>query len=182
MIVVMGIPGAGKSSVLAAALKRAKGWRAINWGDRMLETAKSEGLVKDRDEIRRLPVQRQAWLQSAVADSLAREKGNVVLDTHCSINTPKGYFPGLPFSVLGKLGVERFVLIEAPAESIMARRAKDASRARDAQAAEAVHEQLFVNKALVCAYSAFTGAPVAFVKNEDGRLDEAVSALLALLG
>ncbi|MDD5317491.1 MAG: adenylate kinase [Candidatus ainarchaeum sp.] len=182
MIIVMGIPGAGKTTVLSETLRQAKGWRAINWGDRMLELAAAKGFAKGRDEIRKLPVERQAELQAAVADSLAREEGKFVLDTHCSINTPKGYLPGLPYGVLGKLPVERFVLIEAPAESIIARRRKDATRARDAQAAEAVAEQLFVNKALVCAYAAFKGAPVAFVKNEDGKLSAAVEALRALLG
>jgi len=181
MIVVMGIPGAGKTTVLAEALKGVNGWRVINWGDRMVELAKAQGLVKDRDEIRKLPVEKQSKLQEDVAGMLSREKGKWILDTHCSINTPKGYFPGLPFRLLAKLHVDHLVLIEAPVENILRRRAADASRARDMQSKETLEEQLFVNKALICAYAAFTGAPISFIVNEDGKLAEAAASLRRLL-
>jgi adenylate kinase len=181
VIVVMGIPGAGKTTVLNEALKGAEGWRVINWGDRMLEVAKAQNMVKDRDEIRKLSPEQQSKLQADVAGSLAKEEGKWVLDTHCSVNTPKGYFPGLPFKHLEKLRVDHLVLVKAPVENILRRRAADASRERDNQAKEKVEEQLFVNKSLVCAYSAFTGAPVSFILNVDGKLEDAATALRALL-
>ena len=181
MIIVMGIPGAGKTTVLTEALKGASGWRVINWGDRMVGLAKAQGLVKERDEMRGLPVERQAKLQEDVADSLAKETGKWILDTHCSVNTPRGYFPGLPFRLLGKLKVDGLVLVEAPVENILRRRAADATRQRDAQAKSLLEEQLFVNKALIASYAAFSGAPVSFVLNEDGKLEAAGAKLRALL-
>ena len=181
MIIVMGIPGAGKSTVLSEALKLAPGWRAVNWGDRMVELGKKRKFVSGRDEIRKLPFTKQAELQKAVALSLAKEKGKWILDTHCSVNTPDGYFPGLPFSLLGKLKADRLVLIEAPIESIVRRRSKDKTRARDAQPLEKIMEQLFVNKSLVCAYSAFSGAPVTFIMNEEGKAAEAAAFLAKFL-
>lgn len=181
MIILMGIPGAGKTTVLTEALKGAQGWRVINWGDRMVELAKAQGLVQARDEMRKLPVDKQAKLQEDVADSLAREKGKWILDTHCSINTPTGYFPGLPFKLLGRLKVDRFVLVESPVENILRRRSADATRQRDAQPRALLEEQLFVNKALVCAYAAFAAAPISFVSNEDGKLADAAATLRNLL-
>ena len=181
MIVVLGIPGAGKSTVLTEALKGTNGWRVINWGDRMVELAKAQGLVQNRDEMRRLPVEKQAKLQDDVADSFAKEKGKWILDTHCSINTPKGYFPGLPFRLLGKMKVDHFVLVEAPIENILRRRTADATRVRDAQPRALLEEQLFVNKSLVCSYAAFSSAPVTFVVNEDGKLADAAASLRKLL-
>lgn len=182
MIIVMGIPGAGKTTVLTEALKGTAGWRVINWGDRMLELAKAQGLAQARDEMRKLPVGKQAKLQEDVADSLSKEKGKFILDTHCSINTPKGYFPGLHFRLLGKLKVEHLVLVEAPVENILRRRTVDETRQRDAQPRALLEEQLFVNKALVCAYAASCGAPVSFILNEDGKLEAAAGKLRGLLG
>lgn len=181
MIIVMGIPGAGKTTVLTAALKAASGWRVVNWGDRMVEIAKSQGLVQSRDEMRKLPVERQAKIQEDVADSLAKEEGKWILDTHCSINTPNGYLPGLPFRLLGKLKVDHLVLIESPVENILRRRTADESRQRDAQPRALLEEQLLVNKALICSYAAFSGAPVLFVVNEDGKVDAAAQKLGQLL-
>lgn len=178
---MMGAPGAGKSTVLAKAAGQAPGWRVINWGDRALELAKAKGLANGRDEIRKLPMAAQARLQEEVADSLAKEKGRWILDTHCSINTPEGYFPALPFGLLGKLKVDAFAYVDAPVEDIMRRRAADKTRARDAQGKVELEEHISVNRALLGAYSAFTGAPIVMAQNPDGGLDGAVARLRALL-
>ena len=179
MIIVMGIPGAGKTTVLNDAVKASK-FKVVNWGDRMVEIANKQNLAAGRDQIRKLPVEKQRKLQKDVAQSLAQEKG-IVLDTHASINTPEGYFPGLPFDVLGLLKVERLVLVEAPVDDIMRRRKSDASRTRDAQDRAKLEEQIFVNKAMACAYAAFSGAPVIFIMNRDGGLQEAVEQLRKVL-
>lgn len=181
MIIVLGAPGAGKTTVLAKAVEQSPGWRVITWGDRALELARAKGLAKDRDEIRKLPVAKQAELQGMVADSLSGEKGNWVLDTHCSINTPDGYYPGLPFGVLGKLKADALAYVNAPVEDVMRRRKADATRARDAQGRKELEEHLSINRALLGAYSAFSGAPVTVIENADGKLDDAVAKLKGLL-
>jgi len=181
MIIVMGAPGAGKSTVLQKAIEGTKGWRVLNWGDRMIELAKERGFCSSRDEMRKLPVEKQAALQEAVADSFAKEAGKWILDTHCSINTPAGYYPGLPFRLLGKLKVDGLVLVEAPVKDIMRRRSADTSRVRDAQEKAGLEEHLSVNRSLLAAYSAFSGAPAVIIENADGKLDAAVAKLNALL-
>lgn len=181
MIVVMGVPGAGKTTVLTKAVERSPGWRIITWGDVMAELAKQKGIAKDRDEMRKLPLDAMKRLQEETADRLAKEKGNWVLDTHCSINTPDGYYPGLPFSVLSRMKVRKLILVDAPLEDIIRRRAADKTRRRDPQGRRELKAHEFANKALLFAYSAFTGAPAAVVENADGKLEDAVAKLKALL-
>jgi adenylate kinase len=181
VIIIMGTPGAGKSTVLSEASKDRKHWTITNYGDLMVEIAKAKGYVKDRDELRHLDVAKQREVQTAVAERLAGMKGNVVLDTHCSINTPQGYYPGLPYSLLSKLKVDALVLVTAPLEHILGRRKSDTTRVRDTQKDEELAEHIRINEAMLAAYSVLTGAPVMIIENSNGKLDLAVDRLEALL-
>jgi len=181
MIIVMGEPGAGKTTVLSESLKRLPGWRSIVYGDLMFEVAKGMGIAR-KDDIRKQPLHVQKKIQEKVALALAKEKGNLILDTHCSILTPEGYLPGLPFHLLKRLKVERLIYISAPIEHIMARRQRDVTRARDIQPRAALEEHALLNRAFLCSYSAFAGAPISIIQNEDGALDKAVERFVALVG
>ena len=59
MIIVMGLPGAGKTTVLNNAVSGFADWKVLNYGDMMFEIAKREKLVNDRDEMRKLPLKSQ---------------------------------------------------------------------------------------------------------------------------
>jgi len=182
VIIFMGVPGAGKTTILNSALEQKKEWRTINWGDRMVELAKASGLVEHRDEMRKLPRDKMTGLQEKTAESLAKEEGKWILDTHCSVNTPKGYLPGLPFNLLGKFkGVEKVVLVDAPVDHIMRRRKDDTSRVRDDEGRKSLEEHIFVNKSLACTYAAFTGANIVFIENADNKLDAAVEKLVGIM-
>lgn len=181
MIIVMGTPGAGKSTVLAEATKARSGWKVVNYGDMMTEIAKHKGLVKSRDELRKLSIEQQGKIQAEVAQQLSKMKGNVILDTHCSINTPNGYYPGLPDFLLSKLSVDALVMVGAPLDDIMGRRKSDATRARDEQGREALAEHVRVNEAMLAAYSVLSGAPVLMVENANGKLEAAAKRLGAAL-
>ncbi|MEM3030720.1 MAG: adenylate kinase [Candidatus Micrarchaeia archaeon] len=180
MIIVMGEPGAGKTTVLTAALKQLPGWRSVVYGDLMFDIARKMGIAR-KDDIRKQPVAIQKKIQEKVARALAKEKGKLILDTHCSILTPEGYIPGLPYSLLKSLRVERLIYISAPIEHIMARRQRDTSRARDLQPRAALEEHALLNRAFLCAYSALTGAPATIILNEDGALEKAVERFVALV-
>lgn len=208
MIIVMGLPGAGKSSVLAGAVtpqsdragprgsgaersqgnfgtrsevSEGTGYAFLNYGTLMFEIAKEEFGLAHRDEIRKLPVAKQKKVQEAVANRLSKEKGKVILDTHCSIRTPRGYLPGLPFSLLEKLHVDSLVLITATPEEIMGRRNSDGTRVRDPEPIESVREHDMMNKALLAAYAAHRGCPARIIYNHDGKLEDAVRQLRELL-
>jgi adenylate kinase len=147
----------------------------------MTEIAKEKGLVKSRDDLRKLSISQQKTIQAAVASSLAKMKGNVILDTHCSINTLHGYYPGLPYSLLAKLDVHAVVMVGAPLDDIIGRRKSDASRVRDEQSREALAEHVRMNEAMLAAYAVLAGAPALMVENANGKLSKAAARLGGLL-
>jgi adenylate kinase len=175
LIIAMGLPGAGKTTVLKG-LKT--DYQLLNYGDLMLEVEKEKFGVKDRDDMRGLPIEKQREAQRMVYEKLSKMEGKVILDTHCSISTPKGFFPGVPFDYLKMLKVDALVLITADVEEVAKRRAEDPTRKRDVDDI-ALHDQM--NKAYLAAYSAFTGAPAVVIYNRQDRLDEAVAQLQAAL-
>jgi adenylate kinase len=175
MIIVMGLPGAGKSTVLKS-LKT--DYKILNWGDLMFEIEKKEFGIKDRDEMRKIPIDKQKWVQEMVAKTLSKMPGKIILDTHCSVSTPSGYFPGLPFDILKLLPVKTFVLITANPDDVAKRRNNDPNRKRDSDDIH-LHDQM--NKSFLASYSAFTGAPAVIIENKEGKIEESVSKLQSLL-
>lgn len=181
MIIVMGLPGAGKTTVLQGAVAGIDGWKVLNYGDMMFEIAKRENLVNDRDEMRKLLVKKQRRIQDEAADKLAEMRGKIILDTHCSIHTSTGYMPGLPYEQLRKLNVEHLVFVSAPAKDILGRRQRDKTRKRDMTSMQDVELDISVNTAYLCAYSALSGATASIIMNADGKLEEAVGKLREII-
>ncbi|PNX45748.1 MAG: adenylate kinase [Thermoplasmata archaeon M8B2D] len=172
VIVVTGIPGVGKTTVMK---KAAKGINIefVTFGTIMEEIAKEMKLVKDRDEMRKLSLDQQKKLQIKSAEKVAK-MGNIILDTHCTIKTPKGYMPGLPEWVVKRINPIAIVIVEANPEEIYNRRANDPSRMRDPDTKEQIDEHQQINRATAMAYAALTGATVKIVFNHDNKLDDAV--------
>ncbi|MBI3254323.1 MAG: AAA family ATPase, partial [Nitrosarchaeum sp.] len=117
-VVVVGIPGVGKTSLLqklAEILKDHNKSVSVNsFGSIMFEVAKANG-IKDRDELRKLPLSEQKNLQKITAEKLAMLTDDVVIiDTHAFINSPEGYYPGLPEHVLKILKPSNFVSVSLP--------------------------------------------------------------------
>lgn len=181
MIIAMGLPGAGKTTVLQGAIAGLGDWKVLNYGDLMFEIAKGRGLVGHRDEMRKLPGKEQQKIQKEASEKLEKAKAKVILDTHCSIHSLTGYMPGLPFEQLGKLHVDYLVFVSAPARDILGRRQKDTTRKRDMVAIEEIEQDILVNTAYLCAYSAFSGAMASIIMNSDGKLDDAVSKLKEII-
>ncbi len=172
IIVVTGIPGVGKTTVMQ---KAAEGMdlQFVTFGTIMIDIAKELKLVKDRDEMRKLTLDQQKKLQIKTAEKVSNMK-NVILDTHCTIKTPKGYMPGLPEWVLRKLNPSAIVIVEADPQEIFDRRAKDMTRNRDSDSIEKIAEHQMMNRAAAMAYATLTGATVKIVFNHDDALDAAV--------
>ncbi len=175
----MGLPGAGKSTVLSIAHKT--DYKIVNYGDLMFEIASRDFGVKHRDELRKLAPETQKKVQATVGKALSAMKGKIILDTHCSISTPKGYLPGLPHSLLSGLKVDYLVLIIAPIGEIMGRRKSDNTRVRDSESSESASEHDSMNRSFLAAYSCLTGAPAMIISNRDGKLKLAQKRLLSLL-
>ena len=172
VIVVTGIPGVGKTTVMKQAAEGID-IKFVTFGSVMIDIAKEIGLVKDRDEMRKLTLEQQKDLQIRSAEKVA-SMGDVILDTHCTVKTPKGYMPGLPEWVLKKLKPTAIVVVEADPDEIFNRRAKDATRNRDPDSEEEIAEHQQINRAAAMSYATLTGATVKIVFNHDDAIDEAV--------
>ena len=172
VIVVTGIPGVGKTTVMQ---KAAEGMdiQFVTFGTVMIDIAKELNLVKDRDEMRKLTLDQQKQLQIKTAEKVGK-MNNVIVDTHCTVKTPQGYMPGLPEWVLQKLHPTAIVLVEADPQEIFNRRVKDPTRNRDPDSVEKITEHQMINRAAAMAYATLTGATVKIVYNHDDALDEAV--------
>lgn len=179
VIVVTGIPGVGKTTVMK---KAAEGMniRFVTFGTVMIEIAQSLGLAGDRDEMRKLSLKEQKELQIKTAEAVA-EMGDVIVDTHCTIKTPQGYMPGLPEWVIKKLKPRTIVVVEADPEEIFSRRKKDTTRKRDSDTTEEIAEHQQINRAAAIAYAALSGATVKIVFNHDNALDNAVKQVAPVL-
>ena len=182
LVVLTGIPGSGSTTLLGKALDEVD-YVHLNYGDIMTEIAIQEKIVNDRDALRKLPAETQKQIQAKAAKEIkARsEKDNVIVDTHCTINTPMGFLPGLPIWVLEELQPDQFILIEANPDEIIYRRLNDDTRERDVQKVKEIDLHQHMNRATSMAYATLTGAPVKIVENHDNHLDSSVKKLVNVL-
>ncbi len=182
-VVVVGIPGVGKTTVVEKAMKRIKGSKLVTFGTPMLDEARRLKWVKERDQLRTLPVGKQKKLQKLAAERIARMKDDAVfVDTHLFIRTKEGYWPGLPFDVVRALSPSHLVLVEASPAEIATRRSSDRTRSRDSLSEAALYAELALGRSFLSVSSTLTGAPMLIVANHDGRSDEAAAEVADALG
>jgi adenylate kinase len=181
-IVIVGVPGVGKSTVVEKAKEAVPGSTVQVFGTAMLDEALRLKWVKHRDEMRRLPVRKQRKLQEAAAARISRGKGKVVfIDTHLFIRTPEGFWPGLPLRVIQPMKPTHLLLVEASPKEILARRKSDTTRYRDEVTEDEVSAELTLARNFLSAASLVSGAPMAFIRNEEGKSEQAVSEIAALV-
>lgn len=181
-IVVVGIPGVGKSTVVAKANAAIKGSAVKVFGTAMFEEAKRLKWVEHRDEMRKLPVGKQERLQKAAAASISKSNGKVTfIDTHLFIRTPEGFWPGLPLRVIEPMKPTHLVLIEASPEQVLARRKADTTRYRDDITEMQVSEELELARSFLATASLVSGAPMLFVQNDEGQSDNAAGKIAGLV-
>ncbi|MDI6723547.1 MAG: adenylate kinase [Methanobacterium sp.] len=182
VVVIAGIPGSGSTTVLNKALESLD-YVNVNYGDAMIKIAQEEGIVEDRDSLRKLSPDVQKEIQKNAAKSIREmsQVNNIIVDTHCTIKTPAGFLPGLPKWVLDELEPDMFILIEADGEEILMRRLSDETRTRDMEKLSDIELHQEMNRAVSMAYAALTGATVKIIKNHDNRLEEPVEEMINTL-
>ncbi|MCL5788483.1 MAG: adenylate kinase [Candidatus Marsarchaeota archaeon] len=187
LIVVAGINGVGKSTVLSMvrdiASQKSVRLEIVNFGTEMLNLAIEKGWTDDRDQLRKMPLERQLWLQSNTAKQLAGKTThtNVLVDTHVVLPTPYGLWPGLPKWVVENLSPSIIVLLEASPETIAAHRAKDSTRKRsDQTSVEEIKTVIELNRAAALSSAVLVGASVMMIENKEGDPSEAASKIVRL--
>lgn len=186
IVVLTGVPASGGTTVTRKAIEQLEAhgnpFKMVIYSDIMLNEALQRGWVQARDDIRKLDARKQRDLQQIAARTIADMAITpLVVDTHATVRTPKGYLPGLPTWVLNELKPDLILVVEARPAEIVRRRNADKSRKRDVQDERGIEEHQEVNKAICMAYAAYTGATVKILQNPDGKLNEAVRELMLTL-
>jgi len=184
-VIITGVPGVGKTTVVNEALKKLSlegvEYKSINFGTFMFEVAMNEKIVQDRDQMRTLDRAVQKRLQQRAAQVIAQIQGNVLIDTHASVKTPKGYLAGLPEWVLREIMPDSIVLVETDDDQILMRRLTDETRARDKEGSRSIAEHQQFNRSFASAYAMLTGCTIKIVINADFLLDRAAEDMATVL-
>ncbi len=185
-IIMIGIPGVGKTTLLSRIVEILKNHKrnmyVISYGTLMFEVSKENG-VTDRDDLRKLPVSEQQRLQKVVAEKIsAHTEEIIIIDTHAFINSPEGYYPGLPEHVLKIIKPTNFISVSAKPEEIYNRRMKDDTRHRDKITLANIKKELNVQSGMISACAVITGAPVRHILNGEGKVDEAADKVISAIG
>lgn len=180
--VVTGVAGAGKDTTIKIAVKGIR-IKSIRNGDVILELAEKEKLLKDRDEIRNMEHKKYIQLQEKAARKIAKMKGDIVLNSHCSIKTPRGYFPGLPLNILKILKPQSIIILEADPKDIMKQRKKDIGKRyrSDWGGIEEAKEHQMINRCYGATYSSLSNANLIIIKGVYNKPEKAAKELREVL-
>ena len=148
----------------------------------MLEEAKKDG-IKDRDELRKLPIEKQKELQKIAAEKISKLSDDVIfIDTHAFISTEAGFYPGLPNYVIEIIQPTNFIAITASPDEIHNRRMKDETRNRDPISIEDIKKELAVQDAMLSSCSVLSGSPMKVIFNHEGKVEKAADAVIGAIG
>jgi adenylate kinase len=191
-IIVTGVPGVGKTTVLKRLEERAKKEKIelliVNFGDYMLKAAMEKGVANDRDKLRSLDHRTQLRLQKEAASLIIKdardklgEEGVLIVDTHSIVKTTSGYWPGLPEHVVKELRPDSIVLIEAKPDDIIRRQKRDETRYRkDIADPKVLTEMMSMARIAAVASATLTASSVYIVENPEGEIEHPVGKILDL--
>jgi len=185
-VVIVGIPGVGKTSLItkiAELIKQKNKTVSVHsYGTVMFEEAKKMG-IKNRDELRTLPIEKQKQLQKIAAETISNLSDDVIfIDTHAFISTKAGFYPGLPNYVIEIIQPANFIAISASPDEIHNRRMKDGTRERDPISIEDIKKELAVQDAMLSSCSVFSGSPMKVIFNHEGKIEEAAVNVIDAIG
>lgn len=182
-VVIVGIPGVGKSTVVNKIVElmssRKLETSIVNYGTVMMEEASRFEGVKSRDDMRKLPVDVQRKLQVYAASKISSiQEEFTIIDTHLFIATREGFWPGMPMDVLQALKPTHLVLVTATVEEIKRRRESDGTRARDQSTTDSLNLELEAARTLLFTSALVCGCPALIVNNSDEKVDHAAESII----
>ena len=125
-IVLAAVPGAGKTTILHLVQKELSESQIVRFGDFMFDIAKKDFRIHDRDAMRKkLSPEDYRTVQEKAAIEISKLTGDVLIDTHTTIKTPRGYYPGLPDELIRLLRLDAIILLEFEPEAVLKRRKGD---------------------------------------------------------
>ncbi len=180
-IILVGIPGVGKSSILQEVVRQIPTTLVINYGDKMLEEASSSGIT--RDLLRMMPLKEQQTIGIKAARKIVQQETDrvVIIDTHALIRTNTGFCPGLPLEVLDILSPLAYALVECLPQTILERREQDSSRMRDDETKEELQTHQDLTRSFLTACCMHTGSIFCHIQNNKHLIYENVLPLIRLI-
>ncbi len=177
IVYVVGIPGVGKTSVLKKAQEKLKDFKIINFGDLVFEKVKDR--VKSRDEIvKKLKREEYLKIQIEVAREIKGIAKNIIVDTHLTLYTPFGFYPGVHRYVAREIPPDLIIVITADPKEIYLRRIRDKSRQRDILDIEVLklwqELEIFYATNIMYEYDSYLKT----IENREGLLDKAAEELV----
>jgi len=186
IIIVVGVPGVGKTSVINEAKKYLKyEFKVVNTGDIIFELAKEKYNINNRDEIRKkLTFEQQKEIQKeAIKRIKEMEKENdIILDTHLIIESYEGYIPGMLREYAEILRPDGIAVIISDPDKIFVRRLKDIQiRGRDIENLKRIEIQqnltIYFTTIFMFEYSTI----LEVINNEEGLLEESAKKFAEFL-
>lgn len=174
-IIVAGVPGAGKTTILDKVAK-SNNYKFVSIGDLMMDVGKKRGHITERDKIRYQPNSVRKALVKEAFRSISKMEGNIVIDTHASVEEHGRYMPGLPTEAVSPIkgSLLALICIDAATREILDRRAKDRSRRREVENPETIDVQRIINLSVLSAMSLAYDVPLFVVSNEEGMFNQSV--------
>jgi len=186
IIMVVGVPGVGKTSVINEAKKYLKyEFKVVNTGDIMFELAKEKYNINNRDEIRKkLTFEQQKEIQrEAIKRIKEMEKENdIILDTHLVIESYEGYIPGMLRDYAEILRPDGIAVIISDPDKIFVRRLRDIQiRGRDIENLKRIEIQQNLTIYFTTIFMFEYGTIVEVINNEEGLLEESAKKFAEFL-
>ncbi|MGC9132933.1 MAG: adenylate kinase [Nanopusillaceae archaeon] len=178
IILVVGVPGVGKTSVINESKKYLKyNFRIISVGDIIFDLAKEKYGINDRDEIRKkLNVDQQEELQLEAMKKIKEmeKEEDLILDTHLVIESYSGYIPGIMRKFAEILKPDGIAVIVSDPDKIFVRRLRDIQiRGRDIEELNRIEIQQNLTIYFTTIFMFEYHTTVQIIENEEGLLEEA---------
>ncbi|MEM3839225.1 MAG: AAA family ATPase [Candidatus Micrarchaeaceae archaeon] len=180
LILFVGTPGAGKSTILEGLKAQKKDLLVVNLGDELLQIAKDKRGITDREQLGTMTeedIKRDR--EEAFANIIARKK-DTIIDTHLTIKYGRRYIPGVTIKELEHIRIKAIVYIDATAKEIWERRHNDKSKQgrRNINDTEAeIDEQRNINLAILSSCAIYLSIPIYIIYNREGKQAEAMAEL-----
>ena len=186
IVMVVGVPGVGKTSVINEAKKYLKyEFKVVNTGDIMFELAKEKYNINNRDEIRKkLTFEQQKEIQKEAIKRIKEmeKESDIILDTHLVIESYEGYITGMLKEYAEILKPDGVAVIISDPDKIFVRRLKDIQiRGRDIENLKRIEIQQNLTIYFTTIFMFEYGTIVEVINNEEGLLEEAAKKFAEFL-
>jgi len=147
-IIIVSVPGGGKSTVLKFVKKKLPRAKFVTAGDIYFKIVGKKYGIKDRDEMRKkLTIEQQKEIQVMVAEKISKIRAKILfINTHIMVKTPRGYFQALSIKTMGIMKPDAIAIIESNPKDVLERRMTDKTRKRDIESLWAIEEHQRINR------------------------------------